>query len=140
MNDNKEFCEKSTDLDNLIPSKNEIRTISGECVSLPTMTLGMELKVMRTFLDFLKDGGYKDLKADNKGFHEVLINAFCNDNGNCHILEMLSIIIGKPAEWILENLDMTSIAASMLPFFVTRIQALTKALESLMMTPSGMPN
>ncbi len=138
MNNNKNINTNTEDLKKLIPTARELKTLSGEVIQLPIITLGLELKVMNLFFEFLKSGGYQDSDLKNQGLQNILLESFCNDTGNKLILEMLSVIVGKPSPWVLNNVDITALAECLLPFFVTRIQALTKAIGSLGMVRMDM--
>jgi hypothetical protein len=127
-------------LDKIIPPLKELKTLKGESIKLPTITLGLELKIMRQFLEFMKAGGYQDSDFANQNLYNILLNAFCDDKGNKVILDIFATITGKPVDWLLENVDLPSLAGILLPFFVTRIQALTKAMEGLGTTPRDMVN
>jgi hypothetical protein len=118
-------------IDEIIPPVKELKTLNGEIIKLPTITLGTELAVMRQFFEFLKSGGYQDSGLANQNLYNILINAFCNNNGNKLVLDMFAMIVGKPHDWLLDNVDIASMAECLLPFFVVRIKALSRAMGSI---------
>jgi len=127
--------EKKIDIDarideinNILPQKKEMKTITGETFELPPVTLGMELRIARKLLELLKSGGVTKGDIAKQNLYQILINAFCGDAGEEIILDVFAIITGKPPEWLLENVDLESMLECLLPFFVQRIKALTRAI------------
>jgi len=123
-------------IDEIIPPDRVLKTLNGENVKVPLITLGKELKILRKFFEILKSGGYKDATGENQSIDTILLNALCNNDGNKLILDMFALIVGKPPDWLIENVDITSMAECLLPFFVTRVKALTKVMASI--TDMGM--
>ncbi|MBU1625964.1 hypothetical protein KKB18_01200 [bacterium] len=118
-------------IDEIIPPVRAIKTLKGENIVLPIITLGMELRIMRQFFEFLKAGGYQDSGLGDRNMYDILLSAFCNDDGNKLILDMFALIVGKPVEWLLDNVDISAMAECLLPFFVIRIKALTGAMGGM---------
>jgi hypothetical protein len=118
-------------IDEIIPPVHSIKSLNGENIELPKITLGMELKIMRQFFEFLKAGGYPDSGLGDRNMYDILLNALCNETGNKLILDIFAIIVGKPVEWLLDNVDISSMTECLLPFFVTRIKALTGVLGGM---------
>ena len=131
MNNKDNIDNEIKHIDEIVPPLREIRSLKGERLKLPPVTLGKELRIMRLLLEFLKSGGYLDSEAVDRSFSNILLNAFCNDEGNKLLLDMFALIVDKPPEWLLENVDLTSMMGCLLPFLVQRLQSLTKAMGGL---------
>jgi hypothetical protein len=131
MNNQNNINAQIKQIEEIIPPIRIIKSLNGESIDLPKVTLGMELKIMRQFFEFLKAGGYQDSGLGDKNMYDILINAISNETGNKLILDMFAIIVGKPVEWLLDNVDISSMAECLLPFFVQRIKALTGAMGGM---------
>ena len=115
----------------LSPPVKKIYALNGDDIDLPMVTLKIELGVMRAFFEFLEAGGLQDADLSSTGIRDIIINSFTSDAGNEKLLSMFELIIGKPSQWLLENIDLKALISVVTPFFVERIEALTEVLENL---------
>ena len=123
-----EITEAKKELEGIMPNAKKIKDLSGNEITLPVITLGIELKIMHQVFDLIELGGYKDDGSDMPALSEMLLQGFRKDKESGIVLEIVSILIGKPANWLLDNVDTTILVGVLLPFFVTRINQLTEVL------------
>jgi len=126
-----EITEAKKELEGIMPNAKKIKDLSGNEITLPVITLGIELKIMHQVFDLIELGGYKDDGSDMPALSEMLLQGFRKDKESGIVLEIVSILIGKPANWLLDNVDTTILVGVLLPFFVTRINQLTGALGGI---------
>jgi len=126
-----EITEAKKELEGIMPNAKTIKDLSGNEITLPIITLGKELKIVKLFFDLIELGGYKDDGSDMPGLSELFLQGFRKDKENNLLMEIVSIVIGKPQEWLLDNTDISLLIGVLLPFFVTRINQLTGALGGI---------
>ena len=104
-----------------------MKTVHGEEIELPKVTLGMELVIMRRFFEITKSSG---LKKEEILFNIDSINKliFTNEKTAELLMKIIATFFGKDSKWCEDNLDLTNVLKVIIPFFMSRVQALTEAL------------
>lgn len=103
-----------------------IKTIGGEIISLPKITLGKELRIMQKFFVLIGDRKLKGMEIFNLPFE--------SDENLEKFMEIVSDFIGKPSKWCEDNLDMTHLIEVIVPFFIKRVKELTNAMKEVQLS------
>ena len=127
-------------LDDLILMPKEMKDVNGESFEIPVPNWGMELQVIRTMgvlLQKVKDdidiplSQIKELaKEENKPKLNSIVFKLMQEAPD-EITKIVSKILAKDVAFVEKQLDLSIITEILLPFLLTRMDVLAKAMERM---------
>ena len=114
------------ELDKLIPKSREFKLPDGSTLEIKPVMYGTELQLVEMFDRYTEGGGIDNFMnpvfVGNKEKAELLLN-------------MIVLLIDKPKEWILENLDRDAIVEGILRFFVIQSRSVADRIIQMFGNP-----
>mgnify|MGYP001558217677 CR=1 FL=1 len=113
----------ATDIKIWAPKEIVVTTINGDNVSVPAISLGKELKILRIIGDAWKSSGISeidDLKSGNVPVMKIV--EWVTTNIPDYLLSVVSIILDRETQWIEDHLDLETTLALVVPFLLDRMK------------------
>jgi len=128
MSDQKETNE----LDVLVPTGRTIRLVDGSVKSLPPVTWGREIRVLRVLSSLIKNLSKTGVLGGEVAFTEQEMAAkvmeVLFDLAPEQITEAASALTGEKTQWVEENLDIEGIITLLVPFLQNKQTSIAKTM------------
>lgn len=111
--------------------EHKVRTVTGDLLAVPKVSWGKERKVLYALRDLLKsiiESGVLSGATNEEEFQAKLI-AFLFDKAPDILTSVVCELLGKDTEFVEANLEMMEMLGLVLPFLVSRRQALEAVLK-----------
>lgn len=130
----------SEEVEVLVETPREYKTVTGEVLTLPAITWGREIRVLRVIKDILKEtinsgllkpevdsNGNVIIESENTSIAKLLALLF--ETAPDRITEAASALTGKDKKWVEENLVSETILEVLVPFLRSKQDSILKTLQ-----------